>query len=222
LPVEAPRFAAVLAGARPAWLKKPEALDVYDAKGMALELVERYLSLPATVVQVAKQPHHQHLHPRGAADVQVQGKTVGWFGPLHPDVIEAFDLGDTAFVIELDLEALEGFERPRPKYRPLIRVPGIARDVSFEVPYTVPASTIVNAMAQSAGELCESVEPFDLFEGEGVAQGCRALAFRLFYRDPKARTKPDEARTLTDAEIDERQRIVLEIVSKQFGLAQRG
>lgn len=222
LPVEAPRFAAVLAGSRPAWLKKPEALDVYDAKAMALELVQRYLSLPATIVQVPQQPHHGHLHPRGAADVQVQGKTVGCFGPLHPDVIDAFDLGETAFVIELDLAVIETFERPRPKYRPLIKVPGIIRDVSFEVPSTVFAGSIVDVMAKSAGELCESVEPFDLFEGEGLASGCRALAFRLLYRDPKARTKPDEARTLTDAEVDERQRVVLEAVSKQMGLAPRG
>jgi phenylalanyl-tRNA synthetase beta chain len=222
LPVEAPRFAAVIAGARPTWLKKPEPLDVYDAKGLALELVERYLAMPATVVQVPQQPQHQHLHPRGAADVRVQGQTVGWFGPLHPAVIDALDLGETAFVIELDLAAIEGFERLRPKYRPLIRVPGIIRDVSFEVPYTLPAGAIVDAMAQSAGELCESVEPFDLFEGEGLATGCRALAFRLLYRDPKAKTKPDEARTLTDAEVDARQRQVLETVSKQFGLALRG
>ncbi len=222
LPVEVPRFAAVLAGARATWLKRPEPLDVYDVKGLALELVQRYLSLPASVVQVPQQPHHAHLHPRGAADITVQGKTVGWFGPLHPDVIDALDLGETAFVIELDLSLIEEFERPRPKYRPLIRVPGIIRDVSFEVPYTLPAGAIVDVMVKSAGELCESVEPFDLFEGEGVTAGCRALAFRLLYRDPKARTKPDEARTLTDAEVDERQRLVLETISKQFGLALRG
>jgi len=222
LPVEAPRFAALIAGARPTWLKKPEALDVYDAKALALELVERYLRVSANVVQVPPRPQHAHLHPRGAADVQVNGRTVGCFGPLHPDVVDAFDLGETAFVIELDLSEVEQLERQRPKYRPLIRVPGIIRDVSFEVPYTLPAGSIVNAMAESAGELCESVEPFDLFEGEGLTPGCRALAFRLLYRDPKARTRPEEARTLTDAEVDERQRVVLEMVSKQFGLALRG
>ena len=46
LPVEVPRYAAVLAGPRSTWLKKPEPLDVFDAKGLAVELVERYLESP--------------------------------------------------------------------------------------------------------------------------------------------------------------------------------
>ena len=222
LPVEAPRFAAVLAGSRGAWLKKPESLDVFDAKGFAVELVERYLAKSVTVVQVPKQPHHAHLHPRGVADIMVEGRAIGWFGPLHPDVLDALDLGEPAQIIELDLAELAAIDRQRPRYKPLIRVPGIVRDVSFEVPHHVPAAKLVSTMSAAAGELCESVEPFDLFEGEGLAPGCRALAFRLLYRDPKAKLLPDEARTLTDAEVDERQRLVVAAVSQQLGLALRG
>lgn len=222
LPVEVPRFAAILAGPRSTWLKKPEPIDVFDAKGMAVELVERYLRRVATVVHAPNQPHNQHLHPRGAADLLVDGRRVGWFGPLHPDVVDAFELGDGAQLIELDLAELETIERRRPRYQPITRVPGIIRDVSFEVPEALPAGELVRIMATAAGDLCESVEPFDLFEGEGVSPGCRAIAFRLMYRDPKARTEPEAGRTLTDAEVDGRQRSVLEAVEKQFGIALRG
>ena len=222
LPVELPRYAAVLAGPRSNWLKKPDEIDVFDAKGMAVELVERLLRRTVTLVQVPNQTHTQHLHPRGAADLLVDGQRVGWFGPLHPDAVEAFDLGEGAQIIELDLGALETLSRLQPKYRPMIRVPGIIRDVSFEVPRTIPAGDIVEVMAAAAGDLCESVEPFDLFEGESVAHGCRAIAFRLMYRDPKARTEPDAARTLTDAEVDERQLLVLGAVQTQWSIALRG
>jgi len=222
LPIEVPRYAAIIAGPRASWLKKPEPIDVFDAKGLAVELLERYLRRPVTVVQVPNQPHTKHLHPRGACDVLVQGERVGWFGPLHPDVIEALDLGDGAQLVELDLAAVESIERQSPRYKPLIRVPAIVRDVSFEVPKAVPAGQIVSTMAGAAGDLCESVEPFDLFEGEGVARESRAIAFRLTYRDPKAKVAPDAARTLTDAEVDERQVKVVEAVQKQLGLGLRG
>jgi phenylalanyl-tRNA synthetase beta chain len=222
LPVEVPRFAAILAGPRPAWLKKPEPLDVFDAKGMAVEIIERYLRCPVTVARAPQLPHNQHLHPRGAADLLVGAARVGWLGPLHPELVDAFDLGDEAQLIELDLAVLETLERHRPKYRPIIRVPGIVRDVSFEVPNELPAGAILQVMAAAAGELCESVEPFDLFEGEGVARNCRAIAFRLMYRDPKAATQPDAARTLTDAEVDERQLRVVDAIQKQWGIALRG
>ena len=222
LPVEVPAYAAVLAGPRPTWLRKPEPIDIFDAKGMAVELVERYLRRSVTVVQVPNQPHTRHLHPRGAADLFVGGQRVGWFGPLHPDIVESLDLGDDAQIIQLDLAAFETVKRHSPKYRRLIRVPGIIRDVSFEIPKAVPAGAIVQVMASAAGDLCESVEPFDLFEGEGLARDCRAIAFRLMYRDPKARTLPDSARTLTDAEVDERQSMVVKAVQEKWGIALRG
>src|SRR6185295_5679389 len=41
LPDEVPSFAAVLAGNRQAVLAQPAAIDVYDAKGVAVEIVER-------------------------------------------------------------------------------------------------------------------------------------------------------------------------------------
>ncbi len=222
LPVEVPRFAAILAGPRTAWLKKPEPLDVFDAKGMATEIIERFLRRPVTVVRAPNQPHTKHLHPRGAADLFVGAARVGWLGPLHPELVDSFDLGDEAQLIELDLAVLETLEQCRPKYRPIIRVPGIIRDVSFEVPNELPAGEIVQVMAAAAGELCESVEPFDLFEGEGVSRNCRAIAFRLMYRDPKAISHPDAARTLTDAEVDERQLKVVDAIQKQWGIALRG
>jgi len=222
LPVEVPRYAAVIAGPRSTWLKKPDPVDVFDAKGLAVELVERYLRRPATIVQVPNQPHTKHLHPRGAADLLVAGLRVGWFGPIHPDIIEALDLGDSAQVVELDLSAIETLQREAPHYRPLLRVPAIVRDVSFEVPKAVPAGQIVSTMTVAAGDLCESVEPFDLFEGQGVSRESRAIAFRLTYRDPKARLEPDTARTLTDAEVDERQAHVVKAVQKQLGLGLRG
>ncbi len=222
LPVEVPSFAAVLAGPQATWLRKPEPIDVFDAKGLAVEIVERCLRRTVSVVQVPNQPHTRHLHPRGAADLMVESQRVGWFGPLHPDVVDALDLGDSAQLIELDLAELEAIERPSPKYRPLIRLPGIIRDVSFEIPEAVPAGDIARAMASAAGDLCESVEPFDLFEGEGLTRDCRAIAFRLVYRDPKARTQPEAARTLTDAEVDERQAKVVEAVQQQWGILLRG
>ena len=222
LPVEVPSYAAVLAGLRATWLRKPEPIDVFDAKGLAVELVERCLRRTVSVVQVPNQPHTLHLHPRGAADLMVESQRVGWFGPLHPDVVDALNLGEGAQIIELDLAELEAIGPLSPKYRPLIRLPGIIRDVSFEVPKAVPAGDIVRVMASAVGDLCESIEPFDLFEGEGLARDCRAIAFRLVYRDPNARTQPETARTLTDAEVDERQAKVVEAVQKRWGISLRG
>jgi phenylalanyl-tRNA synthetase beta chain len=58
------------------------------------------------------------------------------------------------------------------------------------------------------------VELFDVFAGQGVPEGARSLAYHVVYRDPKATTDPDAARTLTDDEVDKRHEKVKQAVQR--------
>jgi phenylalanyl-tRNA synthetase beta chain len=222
LPEERPSFAALLAGPRPAYLARPE-VDVYDAKGLAFELVER-LTLAAAEVRPAQRSTAEGasgpLHPRGAAELWVGDSRVGRFGPLHPEVIDALDLDGSALVVELDLRALESLPRKTPRYRAIPRLPAIVRDISLEVSEELLAGDLARELTQAAGPLCESIELLDVFTGGPVPAGLRSLTFRLTYRDPKAATAPDEARTLTDKEVDERHGLVRK-AAEQLGARQR-
>lgn len=222
LPVETPRFAAVLAGPRTTYLKKPEELDVFDAKGLAVEFCERLLGQNVEVRHCPDAEGTKHLHPRGAAEIRAGARLLGYFGPLHPDVVEAFDLGDALQIVEIDLAMIEEVGRQIPRYRPIPRLPAIVRDVSFELPETLPTGEVTNLIRDAAGELCESVELFDLFTGGAVPKDKRALAFRLVYRDPKGKTQPDAAKTLTDAEVDACQSAVVMAIQAKFGTGLRG
>jgi phenylalanyl-tRNA synthetase beta chain len=76
------------------------------------------------------------------------------------------------------------------------------------------AGDILSALKSGGGELCESVELFDLFIGGNLEQGRRSLAFRIVYRDPKSATDPDNATTLTDKQVDKQHEKVLAAVQK--------
>jgi phenylalanyl-tRNA synthetase beta chain len=219
---EAPSFAAVLAGARQSVLSKPVEVDVYDAKGLAVELVERVTRQKAEVRHQPEDRRAPYLHPRGAADVLVADQVVGAFGPLHPDVADALDLGGTCVVVELDLRALDRAGAPVPQYRPIPMLPAATRDIALVVPDEVEAGAVGAAIREAGGDLCESVELFDLFRGGNIAQGQRSLAFHVIYRDPRASTEPDKARTLTDEEVDRRHKAVVEAVHARFGATLRG
>jgi phenylalanyl-tRNA synthetase beta chain len=65
------------------------------------------------------------------------------------------------------------------------------------------------------------VELFDLFEGAPVKEGHRSLAFHVIYRDPKAVTNPDAARTLTDVEVDARHDEVVRLAHERLGATLR-
>jgi phenylalanyl-tRNA synthetase beta chain len=185
-------------------------------------MVERLAgALPEVSALPANDPRASYLHPRSRAQLTLAGKQLGVFGALHPDTVDAFDLGGPALVIEIDLTELEALPAPLAKFRPIPRLPAVTRDIALEVPNGVPAAEVGRIIAEAGGELCESVALFDLFEGGSVKAGHRSLAFHVVYRDPKAAKDPDNARTLTDAEVDQCHERVVRTAGERFGASLR-
>jgi phenylalanyl-tRNA synthetase beta chain len=222
LPSERLALAAVLAGPRVERLVlDPPEVDVYDAKSLALELVERLTNRSATVRLATGSDGVPHLHPRGAAIVFVGDVRVGHFGPLHPEVVDAFELGSTAQVVELDLEEVERLGALIPRYRTIPRLPAVTRDVSLVVGEEVNAGRVLDVLARAGGELCESIEIAAEFRGASLPAGSRSLTFRVVYRDPKAQQNADDARTLTDQEVDAVATRMLEAAQSELGATLR-
>ncbi|NOU26486.1 MAG: phenylalanine--tRNA ligase subunit beta [Polyangiaceae bacterium] len=194
LPTEPLVLTAVLSGTASfrAYLSKAEPVDVWDAKGAAETLLFALTGQKPTLERGELPPQ---VHPRGGAWLQVGGKRVGYMGPLHPDVVDAFDLGaHPVMIVSLDLEALRIIGRAAPKFQAIPKFPANARDISLVVKDVVPAGDVQDALKNAAGPLAEDVELFDRFTGGSTPKDHVNLAFRVRYRAAD--------RTLTDAEVD--------------------
>jgi phenylalanyl-tRNA synthetase beta chain len=201
-------FASVWAGKREEWLHAPPPVDVWDGKGLAEGLVARLLRRQAVVCSAKNGDRPAHLHPRGAAWIEVEGTRVGALGPLHPNVMDAFELADPVVAVELDLEALRAIGiRPAHFVAPP-RFPANLRDIAVVVRDDVTAGAIVGAVREAAGELAEEVTLFDRFVGGGIAAGHQSLALRIVYRAPD--------RTLTDTEVDAQHAQVVARIRSEF------
>ncbi len=217
LPEERASLAAVLAGERGGWLAKPAPVDVWDGKGIA-EAVVRTLTGRAPTMRALPAPdapRPAYLHPRGAADVAVEGRVVGRFGLLHPDVSDALGLeipGDVV-LLEVDLAAIEAIGRAPVLYRPIPRLPASARDLAVVVRDEVAAGEVESAVRHAAGPLAEEVRLFDRFVGGAIPAGHMSLAFHVVYRAAD--------RTLTDAEVDAQHGKVESEVKARFGATLR-
>lgn len=212
LPDERLRVAFALAGERPAWLERAKPLDVWDAKGYALEIARRVSGRPVEIVPAPGAQAPRHLHPRGAAHVLVGGERVGSFGPLHPDAVDALELDGDVLVFEMDLDAFAA-GAALPAFTPIPRFPASARDVALVVKDGIPAGEVEAAVKAAAGPLAEAVRLFDRFVGGQVPAGHASLAFRVVYRSPD--------RTLTDAEVDAAHANVVATASAKFGATLR-
>jgi phenylalanyl-tRNA synthetase beta chain len=221
LPTELSSFAAVVAGNRRSVLDKPVEVDVYDAKGLAVEIVERATGTRASVTALTLETRPTFLHPRGAGGVLVEGVTVGSFGPIHPDVADLLDLGGPCVIVALDLGALGALGTRVPKFTPIPALPAATRDIALVVHDDVSAGSVGEAIRDAGGTICEKVELFDLFRGGQVPADHRSLAFHVVYRDPRAATDPDAAKTLTDDEVDRTHEKVVQAVKQKFGAVLR-
>jgi phenylalanyl-tRNA synthetase beta chain len=129
------------------------------------------------------------LHPGIAGAVVWNGVQVGWLGALHPEIAQEFGLKGDTFVMEAALP-LPGREWA---FRDPSRAPAAWRDLAVITPAGVSYGEVAALLQQEAGALLESVEPFDVYQGEQVGAGNRSVAVRLVFRG---------ARTLTDEDVD--------------------
>ncbi|MBB5233725.1 phenylalanine--tRNA ligase subunit beta [Deinococcus budaensis] len=129
------------------------------------------------------------LHPGIAGEVVWNGQSVGWLGALHPEIAAEFGLKGETYLLEAGLPLpgrAWGFRDPS-------RAPAAWRDLAVIAPRGVSYGEVAALLRGEAGELLESVQPFDVYEGEQVGEGNRSVAVRLVFRGE---------RTLTDAEVD--------------------
>lgn len=154
------------------------------------------------------------LHPTRAAEVRVQGVTIGQVGEVDPQVLERHGVDGRVAWLQLDLDVLLALPHGAPVYRPVSRFPSSDVDLAFLVPDEVPADAVASTLQEAAGALVETLRLFDVYRGPGIAAGERSLAFavRLQAAD----------RTLTDAEVAEVRTRAIEAVEDRHGARLRG
>jgi phenylalanyl-tRNA synthetase beta chain len=206
-------LAGVLCGSRQAELwssgGKPLPLDYFQARGLLQQ------ALVALKLPLEDRPLSDGalLHPGRAGQIVVEGRPAGWFGQLHPELSERFDLPEASYGFQLSLAPLltaaTRSNRWQPAFSPFATVPASERDLAVVVPSSTASAQLLNAIRKAGKPLLEQALVVDRYTGEQVAAGQCSQAFRLRYRDPK--------RTLTDAEVDAAHQTIREALERQFG-----
>ena len=182
---ESERVALIARGPwiEPGWESGVE-LDFFIFKGLLERLADRRNA------RLEMRPGNaSQLHPGVAAQVLWNGRPVGFAGRLHPEVAARYELADT-YMAELALP----LEQQPVKVSEIPRQPHAERDVAVIAPLEVSYRELEEMVNDTAGELLESVEPFDVYQGSPVPEGQRSVALRLRFRHAR--------RALRDEEVD--------------------
>jgi phenylalanyl-tRNA synthetase beta chain len=135
--------------------------------------------------------------------------SVGLFGQINPAVVQPFDIDVPVFYFEFDVATLEKAAQKRLTYRHFPKYPPLQRDLAFTLKLDVPAGKVLERIRELGGTQLMSCDLFDLYRGHQVGEGNKSLAFRLHFQSPE--------RTLTDNEVDERIKTIVEDIEANLG-----
>ena len=118
--------------------------------------------------------------PNISANIVWANKVIGTIGKVHPKVLNSFGISGDVYYFELDIQNLPLKKVKKVKEAP--KYPSSTRDLSLVVEEKVPVAKLMTEVKKAAGNLCESVEFFDVYQGEQVQKGEKSVAIRLVFR----------------------------------------
>ena len=199
---EKPTLGIVLAGEKTqrGWQSgKARAFDAYDAKALALELLEA-AGAPVANLMVMGEAGAQ-FHPGQSATLRLGPKTVlARFGMVHPATLKTFDVDGPIAAVELFLDAIparKGAAFARPGFTPPA-LQAVTRDFAFLVPQSLAAGDLVRAVQGADKASITGVRIFDVFSGQGVPEGHKSLAIEVTLQPGEASFKDADLKSLAE------------------------
>ena len=152
------------------------------------------------------------FHPGRCAEIYVGDKKLGVFGEAHPEVLSTYDIGSTAYVAELNSDAIYDCRRAEISYTAIPKHPAIERDFSFVCDEEVLAGSVAEVIA-SANRLVTNVELFDIYRGPQIGENKKSMSYAVMLRAAD--------RTLTDTEADAAVADILAALENKLGIKLR-
>ncbi len=153
--------------------------DFFDMKGVCEEFFDKIGMKEHPEYRPEKRPY---LHPGRQADIYYKDKFVGFLGEVHPEVADAYGIGDKAYIAVIDIPDVLEFAGFDHKYTGIARFPAVTRDLSMVVPRSVTAGEIEKVIRQRGGRILESCELFDIYEGAQIRPGYKSMAYSVVFR----------------------------------------
>ncbi len=181
--------------------------DFFDLKG----LLEALVGEGDLRFTPADRPECRLGH---AACISLGGQPLGWLGQVSADLCAAFDLERQVHIFEISFTALVRHWHGRKRsFTALPKFPPIERDLAIVVRADTTAAELIATMRDSAPHLVESIEVFDLYQGDQIEAGHKSVAFAVRLRD--------RDQTLQDAQADAAISAMLKRLEARFGACLR-
>ena len=167
-----------------------DAGDFFTMKGTIENFMERVgMKKKAVYDPKAGIPY---LHPGRQAKIIYDGVEIGFLGELHPQVAKNYEIGTRAYVAVLDMPSIVPMCSFDYKYKGVAKFPAVSRDLSMVVPKEIMVGDIEKMIETRGGKLLESLQLFDVYEGNQIDRGFKSVAYSVTFRAPDRTLSEDD------------------------------
>lgn len=198
LPTESEQVAGILTGniIEKDWQQEAVQVDFYHVKGI-LEAYFEAIGVSSTIRYEANGAI-SWMHPGRTADIILNDAVIGYVGQLNPGVSSNYDLKET-YVFEFNLDAILDVNKTIVTQQPIPKYPGTSRDLAILVAENVTHEQITSIIEAKAGKHLTDVQLFDIYQGKGIEDGMKSMAYSLSFLNPSATLVDEEVTTAVEA-----------------------
>lgn len=141
---------------------------------------------------------------------------LGVLQSVSKDLKNTYDIEPNTYVAELSINKIQSAiqKLPEQSYRSIPKFPPFEFDFAVIVDSSTTAGDLMSMIKSKAGKMLQSIEIFDVFEGESIGKDKKSIAFRLHFIDPN--------KTLNIKEVEPIINRVVKTLENQFSAKLRG
>lgn len=186
------------------WSAATREVDFFDLKADVEALLAHFSSLENFCFKRDEQ--NFWLHPKQAATIFYQNKKIGTLGCLHPEIQKQLDLPSKVYLFEISIDEL--VNPVKPIFHEISKFPLVTRDFAFIVDRQLAIGDLLKVVRKNLGEKLNTLNLFDVYEGKGIAENQKSIAFNISLQKIEG--------TWQDEEVDAISQNLITSIEKEF------
>lgn len=191
------------------WNTTKEKLDFYHLKGIINALLERV----GIGLEKIKSEEEASSYFAYGLSYLLKNKKIVQFGEVAKSYQQQFDITNTVYFAEIDLAILIECITNKIAYQPIAKFPSVRRDLSLLLDSNTRYEDLKKTAFQQSNSLLKIVNLFDVYEGKKLSEGKKSYAISFVFQD--------EAKTLTDDDVDVFMQNIIKSYSQNFNITLR-
>ncbi len=198
---EAEQLAIYISGKQHAdgWRAKGTEQDYFVAKSIAQSIID-LLGIKGVISQTST---------NGLTEFIWNKKKLGALEMIGSKKLQAFGIKQAVYYINFDLTAiLNAYQSKNVVYKEVSKYPSVERDLALVIAKTVAYDTIDACIREAKLAALKDTRVFDIFESEKLGAGKKSVAINFVFNAAD--------KTLTDVEIDEMMKKLIQLFEKNI------